>query len=105
LLGQNETQAFRNPLIKDILRLDADEEKVVATTDNGDILVMSADDGTVQASITGHRKDIEALAIFPKTTHAVTGSWHKDIKLWDLDNGTEYRIVPFNQTNASQNFV
>ncbi|MEB3831749.1 WD40 repeat domain-containing protein, partial [Phormidium sp. CCY1219] len=45
--------------------------------------------GSERATLTGHSAPVNAVAITPDGTGAVSASWDNTLKLWDLATGSE----------------
>ncbi len=55
-----------------------------------------AGSATLKKSLVGHKKSLRLLALNPNGKSLAAGDWAGDVKLWDLESGTESRTLKVN---------
>jgi WD40 repeat protein/serine/threonine protein kinase len=62
-------------------------ERILVATDDATMHIWNPFDGTIVASLVGHRKTVSASAVSPDQQTLVTGSEAGEIKIWHLPTG------------------
>ena len=76
-------------MLEQVLCVEFDETKMVATGSGGSIYVYDLETSQLSTRIKGHRKDIEAMHLAPNTNHVITASWGKVRKTIPLLRSSE----------------
>lgn len=72
-------------MLEDVLQIDFDQRKLVASGSGGSVYIYDLETSQLTSRLQAHRKDIEAMHLIRDSSSLLTGSWQKDLKLWDLE--------------------
>jgi len=67
----------------------ADGSVVVTGGESGDIRVFDTSSGVLKQHLTGHRTELQALALRPRSSILASASAESDLRLWNTDTGRQ----------------